>query len=314
MVNCTQTVYFELIGFSEVPQQYNLVLSFVMLIVYSTALVANGAVILLILVSHQLHQPMYIFIANLALSDLLFDTITLPRLIAKYWFKAGRMSFFECFLQLFLVHWLGCQDSFILMLMAVDRFVAICKPLRYSSIITHRVTLVSCSISWLFAVISVLVVPLLIEQLPYYGEAKVLSCFCSSSALMRSAHGDVTSTRQILLIVALTVLLIPLAIILLSYSIIIKTFHRSGSSGNWQKVFYTCTTHLVVLNLYYIPRVFVYIANYAKLILQPDINVLILCIYTYLPHIANPIIYCLRTEEIKNTIGNLLKRRIGFML
>ncbi|XP_040278489.1 olfactory receptor 2AT4-like [Bufo bufo] len=311
MANYSQNVYFELIGFVGVPEKYNLVLSFMMFTVYSTALIANGTVIVLILVSRHLHQPMYIFIANLAFSDLLFDTVTLPKFIAKYWFGAGSMSFSQCFLQLFFVHCLGSLDSFILVLMAGDRYVAICYPLRYSSIITHRVTIASCSLSWLLAVISALVTPVLIGQLPFPGQTKIFSCFCSSSALLRSAIGDVTQVRQTLLIVALCVLLIPLVVILLSYVIIIITIHCSSVSSNWQKMFYTCTTHLLVLNIYYIPRVFVYIANFAKLILQPDINVLILCIYSYLPHIANPIIYCLRTVEIKNTIVNLFRRRIG---
>ncbi|CAJ0939530.1 unnamed protein product [Ranitomeya imitator] len=312
MANYSQKVYFELVGFSEVPEKYNLAISFIMLIIYNASLVANGAVILLIFGSHHLQQPMYILIANLALSDLLFNTITLPKFIAKYWFDAGRMSLLECFLQMFLIHWLGILDGFILTLMGGDRCVAICKPLRYSSIITHRVTVVSCSVSWLLAAISVIVNPTLISQLPFPKQTKIYNCFCSSSTLMRSAYGDVNSTRQILLIVAMNILLIPLATILLSYIIIIKMIYFSGSSSNWQKVFYTCTTHLVVISLYFIPRVFIYIANYVKLILHPDINLLILCLYSYFPHIANPIIYCFRTEEIKNTIGNLLRRKIVF--
>ncbi|KAM3936266.1 olfactory receptor 1M1-like [Leptodactylus fuscus] len=311
MANYSQVIFFELIGFSKVPEKYNLVLAFTMFIVYSTALVVNGAVILLIFISHHLHQPMYIFIVNLALSDLLFDTITLPKFIAKYWFQAGRLSFFECFLQLFFVHWLGSLDSFLLMVMAGDRYVAICKPLRYSSIVTYRVTVVSCSASWLVVAILVLMVPLLVAQLSFPGQTQVYSCFCSASALMRSAYGDVMNTRQTILIVALYLLLVPLAIVLLSYAIIILKIHLSGSSGNWQKLFYTCTTHLLVLSLYFIPRVFIYIANYAKLVLPPDISTLILCIYSYLPHIANPIIYCLRTAEIKNTLRNLVRRSIG---
>ncbi|XP_071989493.1 olfactory receptor 12D1-like [Engystomops pustulosus] len=307
MANFSQKVSFELIGFSEVPENYNLVLSFVMFTTYIITVVANGTVILLILVSHHLHQPMYIFIANLALSDLLFDNITLPKIIAKYWFSAGRMSFLECFVQMFLVHCFGSLDSLILMVMACDRYVAICKPLRYSSIVTPRVTTISCSICWLLAMASVFPMLILMAQLSFPVQAKVFSCFCTTSALLRLASGEVTKTREILLIIALWILLTPLAIILLSYIIIIITMHLSGFSSSWQKVLYTCSTHLVVISLYYIPRIFVYISNYAKLILQSDINLLILCIYSYLPHIANPIIYCLRTEEIKKTF----RKRMG---
>ncbi|KAM4702145.1 olfactory receptor 52K1-like [Discoglossus pictus] len=149
------------------------------------SILANTTVIALIILKKHLHQPMYIIIANLALSDLLFDTITLPKIIAKYWFGAASMSFFECMFQLFWIHHLGSVDSFIIMLMAVDRYVAICKPLHYSSLMTNK---------------------------------------------------------------------------------------------------------LVVLICY--------------------LNVMLLCLYTFGPHMANPVVYCLRTKEIKQTIENLIKRTV----
>ncbi|XP_075053965.1 olfactory receptor 52K2-like [Mixophyes fleayi] len=312
MANYSQDFYFELIGFPGVSQKFHILVSLAMFIVYSLSLIANGAVILLILVRDHLHQPMYIIIGNLALSDLLFDTFTLPKIIAKYWFEAGEMSSVECFLQMYFIHYLGTMDSFILMLMAGDRYVAICKPLRYPSIITHKVTIATCLFSWLLAASIALVNPFLVAYLPFQRQNKIISCFCSTSSLLRLARVDVTSTRQSLLVVALCVLLIPLFFIILSYIIIIKSIHLSGHADSWQRAFYTCTTHLFVISLYFIPRVSVYIVNYTQLILNPDVNVLILCLYSYFPHVANPIIYCLRTEEIKCSIGNIFKRRIGF--
>ncbi|KAM4796206.1 olfactory receptor 6C74-like [Rhinophrynus dorsalis] len=309
MANQSRSFEVVLVGFPGLPQQLNSLVSVVMFLVYNISLCANGIVIGLIIFKHHLHQPMYFIIANLAVSDLLFDTITLPKIIAKYWFGAGTMTFQECLFQTFCVHYLGSIDSFIIMLMAVDRYVAICKPLRYLSIITNKVVALACSFSWIFlASFTPLMCVILNSQISFCGRKNINSCFCTNIGVTGLACTDVTLTKKLMFALAMVVLLVPLSYIILSYSIIIKTVHSSTNSENWQKAFYTCTTHLIVIVLYYAPRVFIYTANQVQLILNADLNVLLLCLYTYVPHMANPIIYCLRTKEIKQTFGKLLKK------
>ncbi|KAM4702147.1 olfactory receptor 56A5-like [Discoglossus pictus] len=312
MANQSDTLEFILIGFPGLPQRFHNLVSFIMFIVYNIALYANGTVIVLIFLKVHLHHPMYIIISNLAFSDLLFDTLTLPKMIATYWFGAGSMSYSACMIQLFFVHFLGAVDSFIIMLMAIDRYIAICNPLRYFSLVSNKLMAFLLIFCWVLAAIIGLIIAVIGALLPYCRPTnKVNNCFCVNTAVTVLACMDVTSHRRIAFSLAMFVHFGTLSLIILSYIIIIKTVHSRSCTDNWQKAFYTCTTHLFVISLYYIPRVFVYISNQARLILDADLNVLLLCLYTFVPHLANPIIYCLRTKEIKRTLGNIFKRKIN---
>ncbi|XP_069828858.1 olfactory receptor 1E1-like [Dendropsophus ebraccatus] len=259
----------------------------------------------------KLHEPLYLLIANLAFSNLFFDTVTLPKIIAKYWFDGGRLSFLECLMQTCLVHLFGGMDSFILMLMAFDRYIAICRPLSYSSIMTPNITLVSCGVFWLIMV-AFGFATLIITKHVFCGPYKIVSFFCNSSTMLRLACDDVSATRQVLLIDGLFILFSSLALIIFSYAVIILSIVLSSHSKGWRKALSTCTTHWIIMTLFYVPRIFVYLANFVKLALSPDLNVLIIVLHSYLPHLANPIIYCLRTEEIKRTIKIIIKSKIVF--
>ncbi|KAG8431869.1 hypothetical protein GDO86_019661 [Hymenochirus boettgeri] len=309
MANQSTVSEFIFIGFPGLPQNFHIPVSVVIFLLYSISLVANSTVMILILVKRPLHQPMYIIIGNLALSDLLFDTLTLPKIIAKYWFGAGSISFYGCFFQMFWVHCLGSVDSLIIMLMAIDRYVAICKPLRYHSIITNRLVFFICYLCWVLAALISAGTTVLTIQLPYCGPNNIKNCFCTFTHVTQLACTN-TSTNiyfYLFFILAMTVLLVPLAIILLSYVLIIMAITLSSQKENWKKAFYTCTTHLFVIGLYYIPRVFTYVSTQARWILDADLSVLLLCLYTFIPHAANPIIYCLRTKEMKDILGNVFR-------
>ncbi|KAG8431871.1 hypothetical protein GDO86_019663 [Hymenochirus boettgeri] len=310
MANHTEAFMVILVGFPGLPQRFYGFVSVLMFFMYMASLLVNGAVILLVIWKENLHHPMYIVIANLAFSDLLFDTITLPKIMAKYWFGDETISFSLCLFQMFLVHYFGSLDGFIIMLMAIDRYVAICKPLRYSSIITNKVLARSCIFSW---IVLATFVPLtsasLNSKTTFCGRNKIISFFCTNVGVTSLSCADITFYKQIIYGLGMVALLVPLSLILISYIIIIKTICTSTRSENWSKGFYTCTTHLLVIILYFVPRVFVYSANQVRLIIDPDVNVLILCLYTFVPHVASPVIYCLRTKEIKHTFVKILKKK-----
>ncbi|XP_041437147.1 olfactory receptor 52E8-like [Xenopus laevis] len=309
MANQSAVSEFVLIGFPGLQQSFHIPVSITMFMVYSISLIANSIVLILIILKRTLHHPMYIIIGNLAFSDLLFDTMTLPKIIAKYWFDAGSISYYACIFQLFCVHYLGTIDSFIIMLMAIDRYAAICKPLRYHSIITNRLVVILCNLFWIITIFIVSPIAVTTAQLPYCGPKTIRNCFCSNISLTALACADNSFAVQLGYIAAMLVLLLPLAIIILSYILIIWAVHSLSREENWQKAFYTCTTHLFVIALFYIPRVFVYTSAQLRLILNPDINVLLLCLYTFIPHAANPIIYCLRTNEIKDILKRTFQIR-----
>ncbi|KAM8976898.1 olfactory receptor 10G8-like [Pelodytes ibericus] len=301
--NQSELSEFILIGFPGLQQKFHPLASVTVFLVYVMSLMANGTVIFLVIMKKHLHQSMYVIILNLSLSDLLFDTITLPKVTAMYWFGDGRISFICCMAQLFCVHLLGSLDSFVIMLMAIDRYVAIINPLRYPSMITNKLVVVVCLFLWFVA--ALFVAPSFVStfQLPFCQQyPKIYNCFCSVSNLLPLACVDTTLTRRIAGVSALTVLLGPLIFIILSYVIIIRTICSSIRYEKWRKAFYTCSKHLIIITLYYIPRIFVYIANQARLLLDTDLTVVLQCLYTFVPHLINPIIYCLWTKEIKRTL------------
>ncbi|OCT56831.1 hypothetical protein XELAEV_18004361mg [Xenopus laevis] len=191
------------------------------------------------------------------------------------------------------------------MLMTIDRFVAICKPLRYHSIINNRLMTLLCYIVWFFAALFGLAMTLIAFQLPYCGPNRVKNCFCANQFLIVLACVDITLAKRNRFIVGMCVHYFPLSVIILSYILIIRVVHLSANNGNWQKAFYTCTTHLFVIGLYFIPRLIAYCINQASLILDADLNVLIVFLYTFIPHLANPIVFCLRTKETRTILGQM---------
>ncbi|KAM8976897.1 olfactory receptor 56B2-like [Pelodytes ibericus] len=311
MANNSGIFQVELVGFPGLAAKYHLVASLAMFLVYNVSLLANGTVILLVLFQQCLHQPMYKIIGNLALSDLLFDTITLPKIIGKYWYGAGFLSLHSCIIQSFCVHCLGSLDSYIITLMAFDRYVAICQPLRYSSVVTNKLTSLLCALVWFLAGFTASYSSITISQLKFCSNNQIKNCFCSTLPIYSLACQDISAPLQTSVTIAMFVLLVPLTFILLSYIIIITTIYSSTRSENWQKAFYTCTTHLLVIGLYYVPRVLIYLCNLFHVVINADINVLILCLYTYFPHVASPIIYCLRTEKLKSLFD---RRKINFQI
>ncbi|XP_072281435.1 olfactory receptor 6B9-like [Pyxicephalus adspersus] len=309
MDNRSNISEFVLLGFPGIGEKFHTPVSIALFLVYLTSLFSNGVVIALISCYRHLHQPMYVLILNLAISDLLFDTITLPKIVAKYWFNDGSISFAGCIFQLFSAHFLGSFDCYILLLMAIDRYVAICKPLRYPSLINNRRTILICCFFWFFTSIIALTIALLDSGVELCGQ-NIRSCFCTNTGVLSLACADVASLKRTIFCIAMFVLLLPLFFILFSYGVIIRVIITQTHSTSRRRAFYTCATQLCVICLYFIPRIFVYVANQVKLILNEDVNVLILCLYNFVPHMANPVIYCLRTKEIRRTLKNIIKRWI----
>ncbi|XP_069828861.1 olfactory receptor 6B1-like [Dendropsophus ebraccatus] len=305
MVNHSNVVEFVLLGFPGISERFHIAISMSFFVIYNIALFSNSIVLGLIILQEHLHQPMYLIIGNLALSDLIFDMLTLPKIIAKYWFFDGSLSFVACFFQMFFVHNLGSLDSFIIMLMAVDRFVAICRPLHYSSIVTNKVVSMFCLLFWLIASLIGLAIAMMGAYLPYCGPNKIKNCFCALTPVSVLSCADSFPTRRTVFTIALVVHLLPLSFIMFSYIFIIWKIRKMAGVENWHKVFYTCTTHWFVIFLYFVPRLAVYTYNQFQLFSDADLNVLLICIYTFVPHFTSPIIYCLRTEEIKQNLKKI---------
>ncbi|XP_068121881.1 putative olfactory receptor 2W6 [Hyperolius riggenbachi] len=311
MANRSDTFEVILVGFPGLSQSLHHLVSAMMFLVYITSLVANGSVIILVTLNAQLHQPMYLIIASLAASDVAFDTATLPKLMAHYWFGSSTMSFHVCLFQMFWVHYLGSVDSFLLLLMAVDRYVAISLPLRYSTIIINSRMSIACGVCWIIlAPPAVIFLATETSKLLLCDHSKLNSLFCVHTAVVNMACSDATFIIRLGLMNALIVLIVPLAFILFSYITIVATIAMSSQAKNWRKVFYTCSTHILLVSLYYGPRILVYIANSlpSMIVIKADVGAVLLFLYSVVPHLANPIVYFLRTKEIQQTLINVLRK------
>lgn len=309
MSNQTAVSEIILVGFPGLPDAFHGLVATILFFTYMISLTANGTVIGLVNFNEHLHQPMYLIIANLAASDLLIDAVTLPKSIARYWFGASTLPMEMCLFQTFLVHYFGSLDSYLLMLMAADRYVAIDYPLRYPSIIANKVATISCGICWMvFATSTNTAAAVLASQIPLCGANKLKSLFCGHTAYSLLACSDISSLQRAVFVCALVVLLVPLGLILLSYVKIIVTISLARSE-TLQKAFYTCVTHWLVIALYYAPRLFVYVVNnIPSVAIKSDMSALLLFLYSFVPHMANPIIYFLRNKEITQTLQRIMNR------
>ncbi|XP_071989498.1 olfactory receptor 6B1-like [Engystomops pustulosus] len=310
MANESASLYFVIVGFSGLQEKFYPVFGSLMFCVYSISLCANSLVIGLVLWKKQLHQPMYIIIANLAMSDLLFDTTTLPKIMSKYWFGTDSISFSACFLQMAFVHTLNCLDSLTLLLMAFDRYVAICKPLRYHAIISSRTAIFLCLAAWFAAASVGTFVMTWALPLPYCGPNRVKSFFCFLAPVAVLSCVDSSPIRKNGLYAGLIMHMGPFSLIVVSYIIVITSICALSRLDNWQKALNTCITHWFVITIFYIPRIVDY-GYHAQVLPNPDITALMICIYSYVPHISSPIIFCLRNKEIKKSLESFSKLGIS---
>ncbi|XP_068121890.1 olfactory receptor 52E8-like [Hyperolius riggenbachi] len=310
MANQSWVTEYYLQGFSGLPGQYNAITAFIFFLVYMMSLCVNSTVIYLIAMKENLHQPMYILMGFLSLSDLTSDTATLPKVIARYWFDSGSIAFSACFLQMFVFHFLNILDSMIILLMSFDRYIAICKPLQYRAIITPKVLFILCFIAILFAASIGLYCIIHGLLLSYCGPNRIKNLFCAVVYVAVLSCKDTYATRQNLFYVTFNIHLIALVLIVLSYVIIISKLSKTGQSVTWKKAVYTCSSHWFVIALYFIPRLVVYGYNQNQLIPNVDLNILLVCLYTYVPHFSSPVIFCFTTKEVKRVMKKVFKNYI----
>ncbi|XP_036393592.1 olfactory receptor 2AT4-like [Megalops cyprinoides] len=306
--NQTGLKEFVIVGFPGLLPEYYGLASAVMFLVYFCTLVGNVLFLFLLFKERSLHKPMYYIILNLVISDILFSTTTLPKIIARYWFDAGAISFTACFVQMYFVHYFGTVNAVILLLMAVDRYVAICYPLRYPMVMTNfNVCILSVS-TWIISQVGPLMMVIRAYPLPYCASNAIVQCYCDHIAITVLACTDRTPYGFPAFILAMFALLVPLGLIVFSYCAIIVAVLKIASTQSRLKTMSTCSAQLIIIALYFLPRCFVYLASNVGITFSTDLRIAIIMLYSLLPPMINPLIYCLRTAEVKQS---LIKRFRG---
>ncbi|XP_039987229.1 olfactory receptor 51E2-like [Xiphias gladius] len=313
IANFTRMRSFFILGFPGLSPQYYGPASALLSFIYLAIAIGNIFILAFVVYEKSLQKPTYLVFCHLALNDLTFGTVTLPKIISKYWFGDSIVSFYGCFTQMFFVHYLGSVTSFILLVMSLDRFIAICIPLRYPVLITNNIISVLCGFAWFIPLPLMVAVVLHALTLKFCKSNVIAQCYCDHISITSQACGEDVEIVQITtLCMAMFCLLLPLAFILCSYSTIIVIIMKMSNGAGRKKTLSTCTPQIFITCLFYLPRCFVYVANTVGFSFSLDVRILLILLYSLFPAAVNPIVYCFKTQDIKQTLIRKLKRtKIG---
>ncbi|XP_009864606.1 PREDICTED: olfactory receptor 51E2-like [Apaloderma vittatum] len=273
---------------------------------YILAVAGNCAVLFIVKTEPSLHAPMYFFLCMLAAIDLALSTSTVPRTLSSYWFNITEISLSACLVQMFLIHTLSAVESTVLLAMAVDRYVAICHPLRHAAILTNAATAKIGLIAMARGVLFFLPLPLLLLPLPFCRSRLLSHSFCLHQDVMNLACANTTPSVVYGLTAILLVMGLDAILICLSYVLILKAVLRLALWKERLKVFSTCIAHICVVLAFYVPLIGLSVVHRFGKDLAPLVHVTMGNIYILVPAVLNPIIYGVRTKEIQRRILNLI--------
>lgn len=301
--NITTIKDFIITGFPGLPPEYYGCVSFLLLLVFLAILFGNAFILSVILHERTLHKPVYLIIVYLAVTDTTFGLVTVPKILARYWWNDVRTSFGACFTQMYFVHSLGAFTSSVLMIMAFDRLVAVWLPFRYPLVMTNRAVCVTCGLCCVVTFARMLGIVLHALTLPYCNLNIITQCYCDHLSIIQLGCGeDVAYVKFVAFVNSMFSLLGPLTIIILSYLCIIITAVKMSYAERHSKVLSTCAPQIFITCLYYVPRCFVYLSSNLGFSFSNDARVIITMMYSLIPCAVNPVIYCLKTKDIKEVL------------
>ncbi|XP_004434176.1 PREDICTED: olfactory receptor 52A1-like [Ceratotherium simum simum] len=279
-------------------------IGFLFFAVCLVALLGNIILLIIIPTEHSLHQPMYIFLAALAATDIGLCAAIAPKMLAIFWFRSYSMVFDTCLAQLFFIHALQCMESGILLALAFDRYIAICDPLRHKSILTLSLLCRMIVMVAIRATVLVDLLPIVIKRLHLFHSIVIAHSYCEHMAVVKLAAEDIQVNKTCGLLVGFTILGLDMIFILISYILIFQAVFCLQQREARLKAFNTCTAHIFVFLEFYILAFFSFF-NHRFGHVTPSTHILLPTIYLLLPPALNPIVYGVKNRVIRKCVAQI---------
>ncbi|XP_063794737.1 olfactory receptor 6F1-like [Pseudophryne corroboree] len=289
-----------LVGFSGICK-LRLFIFLLLVIVYLSIILGNSLIVILVWTQPQLKTPMYFFLCNLSFLEICYTSVTLPKMLEDLLFINRRISVIGCIAQCYFFFLLGGIENYFLAVMAYDRCLAICNPLRYSSIMSPVRCWHLALACWFCSILSSLLPLYWLCCLSFCGPSKINHFFCDVIPLLSITCTDSSIFKIYFLVLTWIVVFGCLLFIILSYCKIILTIVRIPSTSGKSKAFSTCLSHLTVVVIYYSSVILIYVRSPNEQAFEYDKSVSV--IYVLVTPLLNPIIYCLRNKEVRNALS-----------
>lgn len=304
--NQTSVTEFILLGLSNACELQMLIF-LGLLLTYLITLLGNLLIMVITLLDRRLYTPMYYFLRNFAFLEIWFTSLIFPKMLANILTGCKTISLMGCFLQSFLYFFLGTTEFFLLAMMSFDRYVAICNPLRYATIMNKRVCVQLVLCSWTIGFLLVIVPSFLIFQMPFCGPNVINHFFCDNFPLLELICADTSLVEFLGFIGAIISLLGTLCVTATCYGHILYTILRIPSAKERQKAFSTCSSHIIVVSLFYGSCIFMYVRS-GKGDQGEDRNKVVALLNTVVTPMLNPFIYTLRNKQVKQVFKEQINK------
>ncbi|XP_075408995.1 olfactory receptor 6C74-like [Tenrec ecaudatus] len=304
MGNHTAPTIFFLVGLTDDPN-WQIVIFLFLFLTYLLSVSGNMTIILLVLLDTNLKTPMYFFLRNFSLLEISMTSACIPRYLFSLATKDRTTTYNTCAAQLFFTIFLGASEFFLLAAMSYDRYVAICKPLHYLTIMNNRVCNQLVTASWLAGLLTTSPGLIMGLDLDFCDGNIIDHFFCDVSPVLKLSCTDTKTIEMYCFILAIVTLLITLGMVVLSYAYIIRTILRIPSAQQRKKAFSTCSSHMIVVSISYGSCIFVYIKSSEEMV---DLNKGIAVLNTSIAPVLNPFIYTLRNKQVKQALIDMIKK------
>ncbi|KAM7150824.1 olfactory receptor 11A1-like [Macrochelys suwanniensis] len=303
--NQTSITEFILLGFGDLPE-LQILLFLLFLVIYIVTMAGNILIMVLVVADQHLHTPMYFFLGNLSCLETCYTSTILPRVLVSFLSGDRTISVSGCLAQYYFFGFLAVAECYLLAAMSYDRYLAICKPLRYAAFMNGRSCLQLAAGTWISSSLVADITIYLMQQLTFCGPNEIDHFFCDFVPVVKLSCRDTRMMELVTTLLAAVCTLPPFLLTLATYVCIISTILQMPSTTGKRKAFSTCSSHLIVVSVFYGTLMIVYMLP--KTDTLRDLNKVFSVCYTVLTPLANPLIYSLRNTEVRESLGKVVTK------